>query len=115
MKNDFTPVTKVFLALPGGHGEPFLGPGMISLLDNIVETGNVRAACQQMGMSYSKGWKLLARLDECLGYQVVTKKQGGNGGGEAYLNEKGRAFLENHKNFLQACADSVEKLFKEYY
>jgi molybdate transport system regulatory protein len=115
LKNDFTPVTKVFFASPGGHGAPFLGPGTIQLLDYIAETGNVRAACQKMGMSYSKGWKLLTLMEKCLDFQVVIRKQGGRGGGDTRLSEQGIAFLENHKKFLQACCDSVEALFKEYY
>lgn len=115
MKNEFKPVTKVFLAHPGGPGEPFCGPGMIKLLKFIKEIGNVRQACEQMTLSYSKGWKLLRTLEECLQYQVVFRQQGGKGGGEAHLTAAGERFLENHEAFEAACCQAVEGLFSTYY
>ncbi|MDR3302016.1 MAG: LysR family transcriptional regulator [Spirochaetaceae bacterium] len=115
MKNDFRPVTKIFLAHPGGHGEPFCGPGMIKLIKYIKETGNVRKACEDMQVSYSKGWKLLRTLDGCLQYQVVARQQGGKGGGKAHLTEEGEKFLENHEAFEAACCEAVNKLFDQHY
>jgi molybdate transport system regulatory protein len=115
MKNEFKPVTKVFLAHPGGPGEPFCGPGMAKLLRFIKETGNVRHACEQMTLSYSKGWKLLRTLEECLQFQVVDRQQGGAGGGKTRLTAEGERFLENHEAFEAACREAVEKLFSTYY
>ena len=115
MHEDFKPVTKVFLTTPGGHGKPFLGPGMIRLLDMIKKTGNVRKACEEMQMSYSKGWKLLKALEECLARPVVIRRQGGKGGGDTILTADGEAFLKNHHAFETACSAVVEKLFKKYY
>jgi molybdate transport system regulatory protein len=115
MMENIKPVVKVFLAAPGGRGKPFCGPGMIRLLESINETGNVRQACENMQMSYSKGWKLLRALETCLAYHVVDRRQGGKGGGDSRLNEAGLAFLERHRAFEADCQAAVQKLFDRYY
>jgi molybdate transport system regulatory protein len=113
--NDIRPVLKIFFATPGGHGKPFCGPGMIRLLEEIHETGNVRKACQNMEMSYSKGWKLLNSLEVCLMYPLTERQQGGKGGGNARLTEDGLAFLNKYRAFEAECQKTVGELFDRYY
>ncbi|MHB9292848.1 putative molybdate transport system regulatory protein [Hollandina sp. SP2] len=108
------PVAKVFLVTPGAE-ESFCGPGMIKLLTAIKQTGNVRHACEIMEMSYSKGWKLLKGLETWIGFPLTVRHQGGKGGGEAYLTDEGRAFLEKHQAFLQECQHAVQRVFERYY
>ncbi|MDR2632627.1 MAG: LysR family transcriptional regulator [Treponema sp.] len=108
------PLAKVFLVTPGAE-ESFCGPGMIKLLMAIKQTGNVRHACETMEMSYSKGWKLLKGLETWIGFPLTVRHQGGKGGGEAYLTDKGRAFLEKHYAFLQECQKEVQHVFERYY
>jgi molybdate transport system regulatory protein len=115
MNKDAEPVVKIFFASPGGHGEPFCGPGMIKLLEQINETGNVRRACEQMNMSYSKGWKLLSKLEVWLGYPVSVRQQGGKGGGEAHLTQEGIDFLEKYNAFTAECEASVKNIFNRTY
>ena len=43
--------------------EPFFGPGVRMLLECIREEGSVREACEKMGLSYSKGRKMLERAE----------------------------------------------------
>ncbi|MHC6203404.1 winged helix-turn-helix domain-containing protein [Breznakiellaceae bacterium SP9] len=109
------PAVKISLINQSGKGKPFCGPGMIKLLLEIQQSGNVRSACENMGMSYSKGWKLLARLEQWLGFPIVLRQQGGKGGGEAHLSLEGTAFLDKHCAFVQECKAAVDTLFKVYY
>ena len=44
--------------------EMFFGPGPYRLLKITDETGSVREACNEMGLSYSKAWKILNRMEE---------------------------------------------------
>ncbi|MDR0563169.1 MAG: LysR family transcriptional regulator [Spirochaetaceae bacterium] len=107
-------MTKVFLVDSGEH-KSFCGPGMISLLTAIKETGNVRQACEIMKMSYSKGWKLLKAMEGFLGFSVAVRRQGGKSGGEAWLTAQGEAFLEKHQAFVAECQNTVQQLFAHYY
>ncbi|GMO46627.1 MAG: LysR family transcriptional regulator [Termitinemataceae bacterium] len=115
MKTKAVPVVKVFLAYPGGRGEPFCGPGMVKLLQKIEETGNVRQACENMKMSYSKGWKLLKALETYLEYPAVKRRQGGKDGGAANLTEAGAAFLKKQTSFESDCEYAIKKIFEKYY
>jgi len=111
----FTPVTKVFFVLPGGKDEPFCGPGMIQLLKFIDATGSVRKASEEMKISYSKCWKLLRTMEDCLKKKVVNRQQGGAGGGEAHLTDEGKAFLTKYDIFTSECGASVDALFKKHF
>ena len=44
--------------------EKFFGPGVCELLELIDETGSVQKACARMELSYSKGSKMLKKLDQ---------------------------------------------------
>jgi molybdate transport system regulatory protein len=109
------PFVKISLVNRNGKGEPFCGPGMIRLLLEIQRNGNVRDACEKMHMSYTKGWKLLSRLEAWLDFPVTIRQQGGKGGGKALLTPAGVAFLEKHLTFLQDCETAVEDIFARYY
>jgi molybdate transport repressor ModE-like protein len=95
--------------------EVFCGPGMGRLVAAILETGTVRRACEKMEMSYSKGWKLLKKLETWLGYPVAVRHQGGKGGGEAFLTPEGLDFLKRHTAFESECQCAIEDVFRRYY
>ena len=52
--------------------EPFFGPGVRTLLESIRKEGSVREACEKMGLSYSKGRKMLERAERELGYTMLV-------------------------------------------
>ena len=67
--------------------EKFFGPGVCELLELIDETGSVQKACARMELSYSKGSKMLKKLDQVIGISMVERWTGGAGGGGARLTE----------------------------
>lgn len=93
----------------------FFGPGTRRLLKLIESTGSVRLACGQLGMSYSKAWKVLALVEEQLGYTVVARQQGGKSGGAAHLTERGKVLLERYEQFEQECQTAVNQVFHKYF
>lgn len=78
---------------------PFFGPGVAELLTRIQATGSVSAACERMGLSYSKGRTMLRRMDAALGFVTVERAQGGAGGGGARLTRRGKALLTAYAAF----------------
>ncbi len=36
------------------------GPGLVILMEHILVTESMKDACGEMGMSYSKGWKIIS-------------------------------------------------------
>ena len=63
------------------------------LLLLIWKNHSVRAACQQMALSYSKAWEILNILEESLGIQLVIRRHGGSKGGKTTLTGQGYLFL----------------------
>lgn len=47
------------------------GPGLVILMEHILVTESMKDACGEMGMSYSKGWKIINRAEKELGYEFV--------------------------------------------
>ena len=80
--------------------EPFFGPGVKTLLECIREEGSVRDACEKMGLSYSKGRKMLERAERELGYTIVERSPGGKNGGSARVSEDGMRLLRSFSRTL---------------
>lgn len=97
---------------------PFFDAGTMRLLEQIDACGSVREACEQCGISYSKGWKVLGSCESRLGFIVVERRQGGQGGGAASLSEKGRLLVAAYQDIqreVDALSDDVfHRVMKEY-
>ncbi len=93
----------------------FLGPGVVELLEAIAATGSVKQACQQMGLSYTKGWRLVHTLEAEFGFACVARQQGGVGGGRASLTPECRAVLERFERFTAQVDAAVAALFAEHF
>ena len=68
--------------------ERFFGPGVADLLELVEEKGSIQGACSEMGMSYSKSWKIIKRAERELGYPLLSSHNGGTAGGKSELTEK---------------------------
>jgi molybdate transport repressor ModE-like protein len=105
------PQVKVSLA----KEEPFFGSGSAHLLSLIETTGSVRLACQHMGLSYSKGWKMIAVMERQWGLSIVQRQQGGKHGGEAFVTPEGKNLAERFRKFEQGSKEAVEAIFRQYF
>ena len=52
------------------------GPGLVILMEHILVTESMKDACGEMGMSYSKGWKIINRAEKELGYELLERRHG---------------------------------------
>ncbi len=59
------------------HGGKAFGDGPYELLRRVDKTKSLHRAASQMGMSYSKAWKLIQTMEERLGFVLLQKKIGG--------------------------------------
>ena len=94
-------------------GRPVLGDGRAELLARIDAGGSIRAAAEQMGMSYRHAWSHLAKIEDGLGVQVVARRAGGRGGGGSTLTGEGRRVLARYRRFraeLDKCLARLERL-----
>lgn len=96
-------------------GKLVFGPGTAHLLCGILQYGSVHRACLEMGLSYSKGRKMLKTLEEKLQTPVVDCTQGGYGGGSARLTEAGRYLLERFSCYEHMIQRYAEQQFNGYF
>jgi len=81
----------------------------------IRRTDSVRMACEQMGISYSKGWKMINTMEEELGYKVTKRQQGGRNGGSACLTPEGETLLAKYQELERRSREAVEHIFEELF
>ena len=93
----------------------FFGPGPYQLLGFIGDTGSLREACEQMGISYSKGWRILETLERHLGRKVVTRQRGGNRHGHCQLTPAGRQLMDAYRAYSAECKEQIQILFEKHF
>jgi molybdate transport repressor ModE-like protein len=85
------------------------------LLFLIADTRNVRKACALMGLSHSKAWNMLNRLEMELGYQVVKRRQGGSRGGQTCLTQRGETFLLTYQQYEETVFNFAQEQFQTMF
>lgn len=95
--------------------QPFYGPGAHQLLQLTEETGSLLDACRHMGISYSKGRKIIANLERQLGGPVLESTRGGKAGGASTVTEAGRTLMGNYTAFCREAEACLEELFHKHF
>lgn len=95
--------------------EKFFGPGMAQLMQLVRTTGSLSAACKEMGMAYSKAWKMTKRAEEDLGFPLMEGSRGGGGGGSTMLTEEGAELLDRYLAFEAEAQEAIQTIFCKYF
>lgn len=89
-----------------------VGPGKIALLEAIDRTGSLSQAARDLGMSYRRGWQLLASLNTSFREPVVVTATGGRGGGGARVTLFGRQLISRYRAFEDDAQGRAVRAFK---
>lgn len=98
-----------------GEEPPCMGPGVKMLLEAIEKDGSVALASQELGISYSKCWKMIRNAEEGFELKLVERSSGGKNGGHAHLTEDGERILETFKKMEKDVKDYSQKVFRKYF
>ncbi len=93
----------------------FFGPGVARFLLMVAEKGSMLAACQEMNMSYSKGWKMVKSVEDELGFPFLIRQTGGSSGGSSQLTEEGREFIRRYQAMQRDTYKTAEAFFSLYF
>ena len=107
--------TKIRITLTTDAKERFYGPGVQDLLAGIRTYGSVKEACAQMGLSYTKGRRILKHAEAVLGYQLVKRQQGGVTGGSAQLTAQAEIFMQQYQSLTDSVNAHAQKLLEEMF
>ena len=93
--------------------DTFFGPGVAEFLILVDQSNSMQTACKEMEMSYSKGWKIIKKAENYLGYSLIESKSGGASGGFSHLTPEAKELLTRYQGMekelkavttLAACA-----------
>lgn len=91
------------------------GPGTAELMQQVARTGSLSAACKEMGMAYSKAWKIIKLAEQDLGIPLMEGTRGGEHGGSTALTEEGKEFLKRYLAFTSEAQAELSRLFEKYF
>jgi len=95
------------IRIVGEDGTIALGPGKADLLDAIAQTGSIRGAARELGMSYMRAWTLIRTMNAAFRSPLVEKVRGGSDQGGARLTRRGAEVLAIYKRMEKQAEKAV--------
>ncbi|MDO5100808.1 MAG: LysR family transcriptional regulator [Eubacteriales bacterium] len=95
--------------------EKSFGPGMMTLLRGVEETGSLQKSAKQMGMAYSKAWTMIKRAEQEWGFAMTQRTVGGRDGGGSVVTEQAKELMNRYAAFLTAAREAVDEVFEQHF
>lgn len=95
--------------------KPFFDSKIAMLLMLIDETKSVRAAGQRMQLSYTSCWNIIRTLENQMNDSLIERTQGGAGGSQSRLTDRGQLLLERYNAYEQALKEQASALYEHYF
>ncbi|NCB02415.1 MAG: LysR family transcriptional regulator [Spirochaetia bacterium] len=116
---------KTKLYVVNSAGEKFMGIGVLWLLKEIEKQGSLLSAAKELGISYSKAYAMIQKLEKELSVDVIERKKGGAEHIGSSLTPFGENFLILYDSFQNSAkdlllspfiqfSDKVENLIEEF-
>lgn len=97
------------------QGKSFFGPGPARLLSLVEQGYSLNQAAEEMGMAYSKAWRIIRTAEEGFGFPLMTRKRGGAGGGGSTLTPEAKDVLRRYQAFRGELGSCADELFQRYF
>jgi len=91
------------------------GDGPYELLRRVGKMMSLHRAANQMGMSYSKAWRLIRTLEERLGFPLLERKVGGQSGGGSLVTSQARNLMNHYEGFRRDIDTSLENIYRKHF
>jgi len=96
------------------NGKAF-GDGPYELLRRVEKTKSLHRAANQMGMAYSKAWRLIQTLEGRLGFPILERKAGGKSGGGSQVTPKAKTLMNHYGRFRKDVKDAMERIYRRHF
>jgi molybdate transport system regulatory protein len=96
------------------NGKAF-GEGPHELLKRVEKTNSLHEAAHQMGMSYSKAWKLIQTMEKRLGFVLLDKKIGGSSGGGSQVTPMATDLMKRYERFEKEARQAIERVYQRHF
>lgn len=104
---------KVWLETDGGSY--LLGPGALRLLVAVHQTGSLKAGAKAAGLSYRGAWERIKKAEAGLGFALLERQSGGDGGGHSVLTAEAKRLIERYQAFLEGLHSDIETRFQQAF
>lgn len=91
------------------------GDGPYELLKRVEKTKSLHQAANQMGMSYSKAWRLIRTLEKRLGFALLVRKVGGHAGGGSQVTPKAKDLMKCYERFRKDVKGAIERIYWKHF
>jgi molybdate transport system regulatory protein len=97
------------------QGGKAFGDGPLQLLKRVEKTDSLHRAAKEMGMAYSKAWRLIRTLEQRLGYPLLEREVGGHSGGGSRITPQGKHLMDRYGQFRDEVQSCLEKIYHKYF
>jgi len=96
------------------NGKAF-GDGPYELLRRVEKTKSLHQAANQMGMAYSKAWRLIRSLEKRLGFALLERRVGGESGGGSQVTPEATDLMNHYERFRKDVKEAMEKIYRRHF
>ncbi len=96
------------------HGKAF-GDGPYEILKGVEKTRSLHKVADQMGMSYSKAWKLIRIIEQRLGFPLLVRRVGGKSGGGSQITPQAEELMLCYGRFRKAAKVALERVYQKQF
>jgi molybdate transport system regulatory protein len=91
------------------------GDGPARLLRGVEQSGSLRKAAQELGMSYNKAWRILRAAEERLGFALLDRSVGGSLGGGSHLTAEARELVARYEAAAAETEEAIAVIFNRHF
>ena len=106
---ELKPFVRLTIANPASESHSEFGRGVAALCQGVVDTGSLNAAAKQMGMAYSKAWRIMKDTEDALGFKMLNR----DGAHGSTLTVEGQALLDTYYEVEKLAQEAADKLLAE--
>jgi molybdate transport system regulatory protein len=96
------------------NGKAF-GDGPYELLKGVQKTASLHKVADQMGMAYSKAWKLIRTMEQRLGFVLLDRKVGGRSGGGSRITPRAKELMLCYGRFREESEEAIKRIFQKHF
>jgi molybdate transport system regulatory protein len=100
------------LTILSEQGVPFMGRGPARLLQGIKRLGSINQAAREMKMSYVKAFKIIKKMETCLGGKILNTTIGGKDYGGSKLTPLAARFLDHYMAYEAEVTNFAQERFE---
>jgi molybdate transport system regulatory protein len=96
-------------------GTPVFGVGIRELLIRVEATGSLHQAAADMGIAYSKAWRIVRRAEDHLGFALMSRRAGGVRGGGSTPSEEARWLVSAFGALMDEAGVALDNLYAKHF